>query len=44
MSEYNLTPNDIEKLQFLYKDEASVNIELWDTDGKEKYNKNYIYS
>ena len=34
----------IEKLQYLYKDQVYLNVEVWDTVGQEKFNEEYIYS
>lgn len=31
--------SDIERLQFLFCGEFSINVELWDTAGEEKYNE-----
>lgn len=36
--------SDIEHLQFLYKDEYPIDVEIWDTVGEEKYNELYTYS
>lgn len=36
--------SDIEKMQFIYRDEHPVDIEIWDTVGQEKFNELFIYS
>ena len=36
--------SDIEKVQFFFKDEYPVDVEIWDTVGQEKHNSQYIYS
>ena len=36
--------SDIEKMQFIYRDEFPVDIEIWDTVGQEKFNELFIYS
>jgi GTPase SAR1 family protein len=36
--------SDIEKVNFLYKDECPVKVQIWDTVGLEKYSENFIYS
>jgi GTPase SAR1 family protein len=34
----------IEVLKFLYKNEAFVDVEIWDSAGQERFNENYLYS
>lgn len=40
----NVEVSDMEKFTFLYKNQHAIQIELWDTVGMEKFNKDYIYS
>ena len=34
----------IDVLKFLYKNEAFVDVEIWDSAGQERFNENYLYS
>lgn len=35
---------DIQKLNFVYKNQVSLMVELWDTAGQERYNPDFLYS